>query len=135
MFAATITDQFKLDMLKGVHQPGDVYRIALYLQAAAADKNRSAVSYNSQGELLNANGYKRGGLELSGFAAALVGGAACLDWNDPSWPEASFTADAAVIYNASRSNKILAVLAFPPASSTNGPFTVVFPDSGIIQIP
>jgi hypothetical protein len=29
-FAAAITDQFKQDILNGVHQPGDTYKIALY---------------------------------------------------------------------------------------------------------
>jgi len=124
MFQAAITDQFKLDILKGVHQPGDNYKVALFLKAAAADKNQSSVSYTATGELPSANGYKQGGLSLSGYKAENSGGKACIYWSDAIWPNASFTADAAVIYNASRGNKVLAVLAFPPTTATNGPFTL-----------
>lgn len=123
-FAAAVTDQFKQDILNGVHQPADVYKIALYTQAAATDKNKLATTYNTTGELASLGGYTQGGIALTGFTVGLSGDLAYIDWNDPSWPTATFTADAAVIYNSSRSNKILAVLALNSTTATNGTFLV-----------
>lgn len=129
MFKAGLTDQFFLDVLNGVHQPGDDYRIALFNQAAAPDKNPSLVSYNSTGELPDAGGYSRGGMSLSGFMSGLLpSGGAFIDWTtDPIWKNASFTADAAVIYNASRAGKALAVISFGLTMATNGLFTIELP--------
>ena len=131
-FQACLTDQFFQDILNGVHQPGDSYKIALYKQADAADKNASLVSYNTTGELPTAGNYKQGGLALAGFTVGkLADGGAYLDWSaDPVWKNASFSADAAVIYNASRSNKALAVLGFGTTTATNGPFTIELPAPG-----
>lgn len=130
-FAAAITDQFKQDILNGVHQPGDTYKIALYTQAAATDKNKSSTTYNTTGELAAGGGYTQGGISLSGFTVGLSADTAYIDWStDPSWSSASFTADAAVIYNSTRSNKILAVLAFASTTATAGTFTVQMPAPG-----
>lgn len=124
-FAAAITDQFKQDILNGVHQSGDSYKIALYTQASATDKNKTATAYNTTGELTTAGGYTQGGIALSGFTVGLSADTAYIDWSvDPSWLNATFTADAAVIYNASRSNKILAVLAFASTTASAGTFTI-----------
>lgn len=124
-FAAAITDQFKQDILNGVHQPGDVYKIALYTQAGATDKNKTATTYNTTGELATAGGYTQGGMSLTGFTVGLSADTGYIDWStDPVWSSATFTADAAVIYNSTRSNKILAVLAFASTTATAGNFTV-----------
>jgi len=134
-FAAAVTNQFKQDVLNGVHQPADVYKIALYAQAAATDKNNTATTYNTTGELAAAGGYTQGGISLAGFTVSLSGNTAYIDWStDPSWPSASFTADAAVIYNSTRSNKILAVLAFGTTTATNGTFTVQLPAPGATAV-
>lgn len=131
-FAAAITDQYKQDILNGVHQPTDVYKIALYTQSAATDKNKTATTYNTTGELATAGGYTQGGINLVGYVVGLSGDTAYIDWStDPSWAAASFTADAAVIYNSTRSNKIIAVLSFASTTSTAGTFTVQLPPAGI----
>ena len=131
-FQACLTDQFFQDILNGVHQPLDTYKIALYTKAEATDKNAALTAYNTTGELPNAGNYKQGGIALSGFSVeALSGGGACLDWaTDPVWKNATFSADAAVIYNASRSNKALAVLGFGMTTASNGPFTIELPAPG-----
>jgi hypothetical protein len=131
MFAEGLVDQFKQDILKGVHQPGDSYKIALYTKAEATDKNALLAAYNTTGELPNAGGYRRGGLLLTGFVVGISGRTAYMDWADPVWPNATFSADAAVIYNASRENKALAVVDFGDmVVAANGPFTVEFPAPG-----
>jgi hypothetical protein len=134
-FAAAITDQFKQDILNGVHQPADVYKIALYTQAAATDKNKTATTYNTTGELATAGGYTQGGIALVGFTVGLSTDTAYIDWStDPTWTGATFTADAAVVYNSSRSNKILAVLSFGTTTATSGIFTVQLPAAGATAV-
>jgi hypothetical protein len=123
-----MTNIFKQDILNGVHQPGDTYRCALYTQATASlDKNTTA--YTATGEVVGA-GYTAGGTVLSGFAVGLTGDTAHLSFSDPSWASATITADAAIIYNASKSNKVLCVLTFASTSSTNGTWTLDLPAAG-----
>jgi hypothetical protein len=135
-FAAAVTDQFKQDILNGVHQPGDVYKIVLITQAAGTTCNKTTTNYsggsvNVNGELATAGGYTQGGISLSGFTVALSTDTAYIDWTtDPSWTSASFTSDGAVIYNSSRSNKALCVLSFGSTTATNGTFTVQLPAPG-----
>lgn len=135
-FAAAVTNQFKQDILNGVHQPGDVYKIVLVLQANATACNASLTNYsggsvNVNGELATAGGYTQGGISLSGFTVGLSTNTAYLTWStNPSWSSASFTADGAVVYNSSRSNKAVCVLSFGSTTATNGTFTVNFPAAG-----
>jgi len=129
-FSACITDQFKQDILNGVHQSGDTYKIALYTQAAATTLNKSITAYTTTGELATGSGYTRDSKALTSFTVGLSGDTAYIDFDDPSWTSASFTADAALIYNSSRSNKAMAVLAFGSTTATSGTFTVQFPAPG-----
>jgi hypothetical protein len=123
-FEACIPSQFKQDILNGVHKPSDVYRVALFLQSKATDKNSSSTVYTSIGELAHGYGYTQGGIILSGFKTRAAGKRACLDFHEALWPEATITADAAVIYNHSRRDKVLVILGFPRTESENGPFSL-----------
>lgn len=126
-------DQFKLDVLGGVHQPGDTYKIALYTSAATLDKTTTA--YSSTNEV-SGTGYTAGGLTLTGYTRALSGDVAYLDWTtDPQWTVSSLTARGALIYNASRANAAMAVIDFgQDYTDTNGNFTVVLPAPGATAI-
>ena len=131
---AAFTNQAKLDMLQGIHAAADVYKVALYTQAAAS-LDKTSTTYSTTGELPTANGYTQGGQVLAGYAAALSGDTAYIDWTtDPAWAAATITADAAVIYNSSKSNKIVAVLTFTSASSTNGTWTLQLPAPGATAV-
>ena len=133
-FAACVTDQFKQDILSGLHQTGDTYKIALYTQAAATDKNKSSTTYNTTGELATANGYTQGGVTIATYTVGLSTDTAYVDFStDPTWTATStgFTADCAVIYNSSRSNHVLCVLSFgSTTASGGGTFTVQLPAPG-----
>ena len=120
------TTQAKNDFLNGVHQPGDVYKIALYTSAATLDSTTTA--YAGTNEVIG-TGYSAGGVTLSGFAQSSSGTTAWIDWtSDPSWAASTITARGALIYNSSRSNKAIAVIDFgADKTSTNGTFTVVLP--------
>ena len=131
MFEQGLTIQFFQDILRGVHQPGDTYKIALYLTAEATDKNASLKTYNTTGELPTAGGYTRGGQVLSGFTVGVSGRTAYIDWDDVRWANATFSADAAIIYNASRANVAVVVCDFHEmVTANNGPFTIEFSAPG-----
>jgi hypothetical protein len=117
----------KCEFLQGVHQPGDDYRIALYTKAADLSFLTTTV-YTSAGEV-QSKGYVAGGKSLEGYECKSDGIKALLGWGrDPVWKNATIRADGAMIYNASRDNRALVVVAFDTEIiSTNGNFRVSMP--------
>jgi hypothetical protein len=62
---------------------------------------------------------------------ATSGTTAYFDAADPSWTSATFTANGAMIYNSSNSNKAIAILAFGgDFTVAGGTFQIVFPAAG-----
>jgi hypothetical protein len=135
---AAICNSYKQEILQGVHEAADTYKIALYPSTATLSKATTA--YSSTSEVANGNGYTTGGATLSGFSATLDGDTAILDWTtDPSWAAATITARGALIYNSTQTDKAVAVLDFgSDITSTAGTFTVTLPDpaaaTGLIRI-
>ena len=127
---AAFTTQGKADFLGGVHLSTDTYKMALYTSAATLDA--TTTTYSATNEVANGNGYTTGGATLSGFSAGSTGTQGNLTWTSPTWPASTITARGAVIYNTTRSNKVVAVLSFGASDivSTNGTFTVTLPASG-----
>lgn len=134
------TNQGKKDFFRGVHLPSHEYRMALYL-ASNANLNVNTTAYTSVGELVdNAGGYHRPGIVLVGYTVNLIGNIAYIDWTtDPSWSDASFSSDSALIYNNSVStgqhpdgiNKpAIAVLSFSLTNVVNGTFVAQLPAPG-----
>jgi hypothetical protein len=120
------TKRAKQDFLRGVHQPGDIYAMALY--TSAAELNADTEVYTTSGEVVGA-GYSSGGQVLVGFTVGIDGSTAFVDFDgDPTWPGADFTARGALIYNASKGNVALAVYDFgTEKTSSGGNFTVTLP--------
>lgn len=133
-----IANQAKADFLAGVHLSTDTYKIALFTSAATIGP--TTATYSSTNEVANGNGYTTGGATLSGFTAALVSTTGVLDFTtDPTWTTSSITARGFMIYNTSKSNKVLYVGDFgADVTSTNDTFTVTFPvadaSNGLIRI-
>lgn len=126
--AAGVCDSAKLDWLRATHAVTDTYKIALY--GSGASLSSATTEYTVDGEITG-TGYDAGGQVLANIATGLTAGVAWMDWDDPAWTGSTITARGAVIYNASKSNKALAVLDFgADISSTNGPFTIYFPSPG-----
>lgn len=131
---ACIPTQAKADLLAGVHAAADTYKCALYTQAAASFDATSTV-YSATGEVGASGTYSAGGITMVGYTAGTSGTTAYIDWStDPAWTGATITADAAIIYNSSKSSKILAVLTFTTASSTNGTWTLQLPAPGATAV-
>ena len=121
----------KAGFLAGTYVAADVYKIALYTQAAAT-WNATSTTYSTTGELATAGGYTQGGLIMSVYAAGSSGntttGVAWIDFTvDPQWTSATFTADSAVIYNSSKGNALIAILVFGSAAVSSGTFTIQLP--------
>jgi hypothetical protein len=133
----TATTSFKLQLLQQIHNFGptspDTFKIALYTSAATLNAtttiytNTNEVSgvgtgYTQGGEVLSINPFPTTGTNFNAVPTAY------LSFLNASWPNSSFTAAGALIYNSSESNKSVAVLLFsPPKTTINDTFTVVFP--------
>lgn len=135
-----IPDSFKQEILKGTHVPGtDIFKIALFTQAAATYAPGTSTVYSATGEVTG-TGYVAGGATLAGAATSLdtTNHVAVLDFDDPVWTSSTITADGFVIYNASKSNKLVYIGTFTSTSSTNGSFTVTLPaptySAGLVRI-
>ena len=120
------TSSFKVELPQGIHDLlTDVIKIALY--TAFADINQTTTAYTAAGEVSGA-GYTPGGAALAGAAVTLSGTTACITFDNVSWPGSGFTARAALIYNASKANRSIAVLDFG-SDKTSANFTITFPVS------
>jgi hypothetical protein len=125
---------YKAEVMDGVHSLSDEYRIALY--TAEADLNASTEVYDSVGEV-EGRGYDAGGMVLSGISAGFSGDAATINFEQPEWRQATFTAAGALVYNASKENRAVATLSFGGnVICRNGKFTVKMPsgENGLIRI-
>jgi len=120
----------------GTHDLDDTtnWKMALFLSTSNCNtlSTGTGVYGDLTNEHANGNGYTTGGVALSGFTTGLSGDTAYIDWtSDPSWAASSITARGALIYNATQSNKAVAVLDFgADITSTNGTFTVQLPAAG-----
>lgn len=116
-------NNYRLDLLNGVHQPGDIYMMALYNRPLDV----SVSVYVTNGEALGP-GYRAGGARLEGRKTLLVEGVATLGWNSPTWVNSTLVASFALIYNYTKQNRAVTVLDLGGTfTSSNGPFTVELP--------
>ncbi len=129
MISTALTTSFKKELLEGVHNfsspGGDTFKIALYTSDAVLGAQTTAYSATNE---VAGTGYVAGGTTLTSVSPATMGTTAYITFNDVSWPSATITANGALIYNSSKSNKAVAVLAFGSDKSVaDGPFEIKFP--------
>jgi hypothetical protein len=121
---------FKQELLTATHDftngTGDVFKIALYTSAATLDATTTA--YTTTNEVASTGNYVAGGNTLTNVTPTLDGTTAITDFADTTWSAATITANGALIYNDTKSDKAVAVLAFGgDKSSTDGDFVIIFP--------
>jgi hypothetical protein len=121
---------FKQELLTATHDftngTGDVFKIALYTSAATLDATTTA--YTTSNEVAATGNYVAGGNTLTNVTPTIDGTTAITDFADTTWSAATITANGALIYNSSKSDKAVAVLAFGgDKSSTDGDFVIIFP--------
>ena len=132
-----IPTSFKAEILQGIHDGADTYKMALFTSVATL--GTSTTAYSATNEVVG-TGYTIGGTTLSGFNVTTSGTTAILDFTtDPSWENATITARGALIYNSSKSNKAVYVLDFgSDITSTNGTFAITLPTpdvaNGLIRL-
>ena len=129
---SAICTSFKVELLKGVHDftatTGDTFKIALY--DSDATLGASTTAFSTSEEITNTSGsaYTSGGATLTSVTPVASSTTAVCDFADVSFSSASFTANGALIYNSSDSNKAVAAIAFgSDKTATNGTFTIQFP--------
>ena len=124
-FDQTLTTSFKQDLFLGVHDfATDDIKMALFL--ATADLGAGTTVYTAADET-SGTGYVAGGKTLTGVTVLTSGTTAFVDFADLTWSPANFVARGALIYNASKSNKAIAVLDFGADKTATTTFTVQMP--------
>ena len=117
---------FKSELFGGTHDlDTDTIKIALFTSAATL--SAATTAYSTTNEVVG-SGYTAGGNTLTGAVISLDGTTAIVDFADTTWAAATITARGALIYNASKADRAIAVLDFgSDKSSTAGDFSVSFP--------
>lgn len=129
MISTALPTSFKKELLKGIHDfsasGGDVFKIALYDSDAVL--GAATTAYSSANEITG-TGYTAGGAALTNVEPSSEGTVGFCTFADIEWPAATFTANGALIYNSSKSNTAVAVLAFGSDKSvSSGTFKITFP--------
>ena len=120
----TQTTSFKKELYQAIHDLStDTIKIALY--TGNADLNADTTVYSATNEV-SGTGYTAGGQTMTGVAISSSGYVAYANWDNVSWT-AVLTARCALIYNASKGNKSVAVLDFGSDKTSTTTFTITMP--------
>lgn len=112
MIIAGLTNSFKEQLLLGVHDfSTDTLKIALYTANAVLGPDTTI--YTTIDEVSGV-GYTAGGEVLTNVTVSLsvTQGIAYVSFDNPTWNAATFTTRGALIYNATKADKSIAVLNF-----------------------
>ena len=121
----TQTTSFKAELYEGIHDLlTDTLRIALY--TAEADLNEATTVYSTTSEVVG-SGYSTGGVTLTGVTISSSGYTAYVNFDNVVFG-AAVTARCALIYNASKANRSIAVLDFG-SDKTSASFTIIMPQN------
>lgn len=124
----TQTTSFKAQLYQGIHDlTTDVIKIALY--TANANLNADTTVYDSTNEVPATGTYPSGGSQLTPITVTTSGYTAYVSFPNITWT-AAITARCALIYNASKGNKSVAVLDFGSDKTSTATFTVTMPVNG-----
>ena len=135
MIYQTQTLSFKAELLQAVHNLlTDTIKLALYY--STADLSENTTVYSATNEVVG-TGYSAGGKVLTGATINTSNNVVYVNFNNAVWTPASFTAAGGLIYNASKSNKSIAVLSFGADKTATNTFTVQMPtnsyDSALLR--
>ena len=120
---------FKKELLEGTHNfknsGGSTFKLALFTSSATLGASTTAYATTNE---VSGTGYSAGGSALTRVDPSTDGTTAITDFGDLTFSTATITANGALIYNSSASDKAVIVLAFGgDKTSTAGDFTVQFP--------
>ena len=134
-----IATVFKQDLMSpGGNFAAQTLKCALYTNAATL--NAATPAYTTSDEVSDSGtNYTIGGNTLTNVAISVDGTTAIFDADNVTFPNATISAQAALLYNNSNANAAIAVLDFGGVkTSTNGTFELQFPtanaSAGLIRI-
>ena len=136
---SAICSSFKQELLQGKHSfessGGHTFKIALF--DSDATLGASTTDYSTSEEITNTSGtaYTAGGATLTRTGVGLTGTTAFTDFGDVTYSSASFTANAALIYNTTTgtstgtTDAVCAIAFCGDKTASNGTFKIEFPDN------
>jgi len=120
----TQTNSFKAELYQGIHDlTTDAIKIALF--TANASLNADTAAYNGNNEATGGN-YVAGGSVLTPITVNFLGSTAYVGFPNVSWTGV-ITARCALIYNASKGDKSVAVLDFGSDKTSSNTFLITMP--------
>lgn len=123
-----MANSFKVQLLNATQNfSADTFKLALYTSSATLGETTTA--YSATNECPSTGNYTAGGNTLTvNVTPTNTGNVAYVSFANTSWTNATITANGALIYNSTRANAAVAILAFGgDKTSTNGTFAVNFP--------
>jgi hypothetical protein len=130
--ANVVPFSFAQELLKGTHDfTANTIKLALYTAGSGAPYSTSSTVYSSGvANEVSGAGYTTGGNTLGSPVVANQTNVATLTFAQTQFTSATFGAAYAVIYNNSKSDKLVVVLDFGGTKScSNGTFTITFPST------
>jgi len=120
---------FKQEILVGTHNftatSGNTFKLALYTSSASLGASTTAYSTSNE---VSGTGYTAAGAALTSVTPVASGTTALCDFSDLTFSSSTITANGALIYNDTQSDKAVCTLAFGgDKTSTAGDFTIQFP--------
>jgi len=120
---------FKQEILVGTHNftatSGNTFKLALYTSSASLGASTTAYSTSNE---VSGTGYTAAGAALTSVTPVASGTTALCDFSDLTFSSSTITANGALIYNDTQSDKAVCTLAFGgDKTSTVGDFTIQFP--------
>ena len=130
---------FKQDLMSpGGNLAAQTLKCALYTNAATLNATTAAYAVGNE---VSGGNYTAGagGNVLANVAISVDGTTAIFDADNVTFPNATISAQAALLYNANNANSAIAILDFGGVkTSTNGTFELQFPtanaSAGLIRI-
>ena len=141
--AQAMCTSFKKELMEGVHNfknsGGDTFKLALYAEGSGGKSSTTATlgatttAFTTTGEVASSGTYATGGGSLTRVDPTTSGTTAFTDFDDVSYTSASFTANAALIYNtttdggSSTTDAVCAIAFGGDKTASNGTFKIEFP--------
>jgi len=125
---AGVCNSFKTELFNATHNLStDTIKVALYTTSATMTPS-TTTAYSATNEV-SGTGYTAGGATATGNTVQLNTNTAAFTIANVAWPTSTITAACyALVYNASKSNKAIAIIDFGGAfTDTNGTFTIPMP--------
>ena len=121
----TQTVSFRQELPQAVHNLlTDTIKLALYTSSSSI--NADTTVYTTSNEITG-TGYTAGGKVVTGATIANSNGVVYVNFDNVVWTPAAFTTAGALLYNASKGNKSVAVLSFGGDKTASNTSTVQMP--------